>query len=83
MRLQLASLVLLPLVNFLGFWACSSLVVSFSYDDLLSLCRLGLRCPIQDLLSLELDQVHVNLERIFVEHHLRILSKFQSSFVYG
>jgi hypothetical protein len=53
------------------------------FFDLIILSRLGLRWSNQDLLPLELDRVHVNLEQIFVELHLGIFSKFQSSFVYG
>jgi hypothetical protein len=34
----------------------------FSYDNLLSLGRLGLRSPNQNLLPLELDHVHIHRE---------------------
>jgi hypothetical protein len=82
-RSWLASLVLLPSANFWIFGADHPRWSLFSYDELLTLGRLGLRWPNQDLLPLELDRVHVNLERIFVKLHLRIFSKFQLSFVYS
>jgi hypothetical protein len=55
----------------------------FSYDNLLSLGHLDLRWLNQNLLPLELDHVHIHQEWIIVELHLRILYKFQSSFVYA
>jgi hypothetical protein len=82
-RSWLASLVLLPLANFWIFGHDHPWLSLFSYHDLLALGRLSLRWPNQDILPLELDRVHVNLGRIFVELHLGICSKFQSSFVYG
>jgi hypothetical protein len=79
----LASLSLLPSANFYIFGSDHPQLSLFSYDDLFALGRLGLRWPNQDLLLLELDHVHVNLEWIFVELLLGIFSKFQSSFIYG
>jgi hypothetical protein len=81
-RSWLASLILLPSTNFWIFGPDHPRLSLFSYDNLLALDRLGLRWPNQDLLPLELDRVHVNLERIFVELHLGTFSKFQSSFIY-
>jgi hypothetical protein len=62
-----------PISRFLGLIILSSL---FSYDDLLALGQLSLTWLNQDLLPLELDHVHVNLERIFIELHLGILANF-------
>jgi hypothetical protein len=76
MRSWLASLILLPSANFWIFGPDHPRLSLFSYDYLLALDRLSLRWPNQDLLPLELDYVHVNLERIFVELHLGIFSKF-------
>jgi hypothetical protein len=81
-RSWLASLVLLPSANFWIFGPDHPRLSLFSYDDLLAINRLSLRCLNQDLLPLELDRVHVNLERMFVELHLGIFNKFQSSFIY-
>jgi hypothetical protein len=55
----------------------------FSYDDVLTLGRLNLRRPNQDLLPIELDHVHVCWEWVLVELHLGTFYKFQSTFVYG
>jgi hypothetical protein len=55
----------------------------FFYDDFLALGRLSLRWPNQDLLSIELHQVHVCRECVFIKLHLGTLCKFQSSFIYG
>jgi hypothetical protein len=82
-RSWLTSLILLPSANFWIFWPDHPQLSLFSYDGLVALGRLSLRWPNQDLLPLELDRVHVNLERFFIMHHLGIFSKFQSSFVYG
>jgi hypothetical protein len=54
----------------------------FSYDDLFTLGRLGLRWSNQDLLPIELDHVHIRQERVLVELHLGTFCKFQSSFIY-
>jgi hypothetical protein len=78
-----ASLVLLPSTNFWIFGLDHPRLSLLSYDDLLALGRLSLRSLNQDLLPLKLDRVHVNLRRIFIELHLGIFSKFQSSFIYG
>jgi hypothetical protein len=74
-RSRLASLVL-PSANFQIFGLDHPWLSHFSYDDLLALGRPGLRWSNQDLLPLELDRVHVNLERIFVELQLGVFSKF-------
>jgi hypothetical protein len=79
----LAPLVLLPLAIIWTFWLNHPQWPFFSYDDLLALGRLSLRWPDQDLLPIELDDVHVCLERVLVELHLGSFSKFQSSFIYG
>jgi hypothetical protein len=76
MRSWLASLILLPSVNFWIFGPDHSRLSLFSYKDLFAFSRLDLRWPNQDLLPVELDCVHVNSERIFVELHLEIFSKF-------
>jgi hypothetical protein len=54
-----------------------------SYDNLLALGRLDLRCLNQDHLSIDLDHVHIRRVRFLVELHLGTFCKFQSSFVYG
>jgi hypothetical protein len=83
MRLRLASVVLLPSANFQIFGPDHPRLSLLSYDDLFALGQLGLRWMNQDLLPIGLDRVHVNLEQIFVELHLGIFGKFQSSFIYG
>jgi hypothetical protein len=83
MRSWLASLVLLPSANFFIFGPEHPRLSLFSSGKILALGQLSLRWPNQDLLPLELDRVHVELERNFVELQLRIFNKFQSSFVYG
>jgi hypothetical protein len=83
MRSWLASLVLLPSVNFLIFGPDHPRLSHLSYDDLFALDRLSLRWPNQDLLPIELDRIHVSREWIFVELRLGTLRKLQSSFVYG
>jgi hypothetical protein len=55
----------------------------FPYDNLFFLSHLGLRWLNQNLLPLDLNHVHIRLERVLVELHLGTLCKFQSSFVYG
>jgi hypothetical protein len=55
----------------------------FSYYDLFSLCRLGLRWLKQDLLPLELDHVHIRWEQVLVELDRGTFCKYQSSFIYG
>jgi hypothetical protein len=52
--LWLASLVLLPLVIFQGFWLDHPWWLLFSYDDFLTLCRLALKWPNEDLLKVHL-----------------------------
>jgi hypothetical protein len=83
MRSWLASLVLLPSANFFIFGPEHPRLSLFSSGKILALGQLSLRWPNQDLLPLELDHVHVELERNFIELQLRIFNKFQSSFVYG
>jgi hypothetical protein len=81
--LQLAPLILLSLAILRTFRLDYPWWLFFSYDDLLSLGRLSLRWPNQDLLPLELDHVHICRERVLVELHLGTFCKFQSSFVHG
>jgi hypothetical protein len=81
--LWLAPLILLPLAILQTFRLDHPQWSFFPYDNLLSLGRLGLRWPNQNLLSLELDDVHIHREWVRVELHLGTLYKFQSSFVYG
>jgi hypothetical protein len=57
--LQLAPLVLLPLAILRTFRLDHPQWLFFSYDDLFTLGRLGLRWPNQDLLPIELDHVYV------------------------
>jgi hypothetical protein len=57
--LCLAPLVILSLAIFQTFGLDHTRRPFFSYDDLLALGRLSLRWLNQDLLSLELDHVHV------------------------
>jgi hypothetical protein len=83
MRLQLASLVLLPSINFWIFEPDHPRLSLFSYDNFFAFSRFGLRWLNQDLLSIELDHVHVSQERVFVELHSGTLHKLQSSFIYG
>jgi hypothetical protein len=81
--LWLSSFILLSLVIFQTFWLDHPRWSLFSYDDLLALGRLGLRWSNQDILPSELDHIHVRSKHVFVELHLGIFYKFQSSFVYG
>jgi hypothetical protein len=78
-----AALIFLPLAILWTFWLDHPWRSFFSYDDLLALGRLSLRRPNQDLLSIELNHVHVRRERVLIELHLETFCKFQSSFVYG
>jgi hypothetical protein len=81
--LRLAPFVLLPLSILWAFGLDHARWPLFSYDDLLTLGRLGLRWLNQDLLPIELDHVHVHRERVLVKLHLGIFCKFQPSFIYG
>jgi hypothetical protein len=80
---RLASLILLPSVNFRISGPDRPQLSLFSYDDLFAFSRFGLRWPNQDLLPIEIDRVHVSREWVFVELHLWTLCKLQSSFIYG
>jgi hypothetical protein len=82
-RSWLASLVLLPSANFWIFGPDHPRLSLLSYDDIFALGRLSLRWLNQNFLPIKFNHVHVNLGWIFIELHLRIFSKFQSSFVYG
>jgi hypothetical protein len=81
--LWLAPLILLPFSILQIFWLDHPQRPFFSYYDILSLGRLSLRWLNQDLLSLELDHVHICREWVLVELHMGTFYKFQSSFVYG
>jgi hypothetical protein len=81
--LRLAPFILLPMVVLRAFRFDHSRWPLFSYDDLFTLGRLGLRWPNQDLLPVELNHVHVRWEWVFVELHLSFFCKFQSSFIYA
>jgi hypothetical protein len=81
--LRLAPLILLPLTILWTFWLDHLWRPFFSYDDLFTLGHLDLRWPNQDLLSLELNHVHVCQEWVLVKLHLGTFYKFQSSFIYG
>jgi hypothetical protein len=81
--LRLAPFILLPLAIFRTFRLDHLRWSFFSYDDLFTLGRLGLRKPNQDLLPIELDHVHVHQEWVFVKLRLGTFYKFQSSFIYG
>jgi hypothetical protein len=80
--LWLSPLILLQLVVLQTFWLNHPRRPFLSYDNLLALGRLGLRWPNQDLLSIELNHVHIHWGRVIVELHLGTFYKFQSSFVY-
>jgi hypothetical protein len=82
-RSWLASLVLLSSANFWIFGLDHPRLSLFSYKDLFSFSRFGLRWLNQDLLPIELDCVHVSQEWVFVELYLGTLRKLQSSFIYG
>jgi hypothetical protein len=82
-ELLLASIILLPMAIVQTFWFNHPQWPLFSYDDLLEIGHLGLRWPNQELLSIELDHVHIRQERFLVELHLGTFYKFQSTFVYG
>jgi hypothetical protein len=81
--LWLAPLILLPLAILRTFRLDHPRRPFFSYHDLLSLGRLGLRWPNHNLLPLMLNNVHIHHEQVLVELHLGTLYKFQSSFIYG
>jgi hypothetical protein len=81
--LWLAPLFLLPLAILRTFGLNHPRWPLLSYDDLFALGRLSLRWLNQDLLSIELDHIHVCQERVFVELHLGTFYKFQSSVIYG
>jgi hypothetical protein len=81
--LRLAPFILLPMAILQTFWLDHPRWLFFSYDDLFTLGRLIMRWLNQDLLSIELDQVHVCQEWVIVEHHLGTFCKFQSSSTYG
>jgi hypothetical protein len=66
--LWLAPLILLPLAIIRTFRLDHPRWLFFSYDNLLSLGRLGLRWPNQNLLPLELDHVHIHRERVIAKH---------------
>jgi hypothetical protein len=76
MRSWFASLVLLPSANFWIFGPDHPRLSLLSYDDLFALDRLGLRRLNQDLISIELDRIHVSWEQIFVELHLGLSTNF-------
>jgi hypothetical protein len=76
-------LIPLPLAILQNFWLNHPRWSFFSFDNLFSLGRLGLRWRNQDLLALELDHVHIRWEWVLVKLHLGAFYKFQSSFVYG
>jgi hypothetical protein len=75
--LWLAPLILLPLAILWTLRLDHPQRPFFSYDNLLSLCRLDLRWLNQNLLPLELDHVHIRWEWVLVELHLGTLCKFQ------
>jgi hypothetical protein len=81
--LWLAPLILLSLVILQTSWLNHPRRSFLSYDNLLALGRLSLRWPYQDLLSIELDHVHIHREQVLVKLHLGTFYKFQSSFIYG
>jgi hypothetical protein len=81
--LRLAPHILLPLAILQTLWLNHPRRTFFSYDNLLTLGHLGLTWPNWDLLSLELDHVHIRWERVLVEFHLGTFCKFYSSFIYG
>jgi hypothetical protein len=81
--LWLAPLILLPLAILRTLWLDHPWRPFFSYDDLLAFGQFGLRWSNQDLLRIELDQVHIHREWVLVELYLGAFCKFQSSFVYG
>jgi hypothetical protein len=81
--LWLAPLFLLPLAILQTFGLNHPQWPLLSFDDLFALGRLSLRWLNQDLLSIELDHIHVCQEWVFVELHLGTFYKFQSSVIYG
>jgi hypothetical protein len=81
--LRLAPLILLPLAILRTLWLNHPRWPLFPYDDLPPFGLLGLGSPNQDLLSLELNHVHIHQEHVLVELHLGTFCKFQSSFIYG
>jgi hypothetical protein len=81
--LWLAPFVVLPLAIFWTFWLDHPRWPFLSYDNLLTLGRLGLTWLNQDLLPIKLNHVHVCQEQVLIELHLGTFYKFQSCFVYG